>query len=171
MNFSNFISSFTPLTDINLNDYVNLTATSAIGSYDVFPQSYNNNKPYFDLDTEDILNINKHTKIKNNITVEGIIYNSTLYNAVADIHTSIATKADITQTSDLFLKKSDASSLFQLSGNYLTNASLFQASGNYLTNASLFQASGNYLTNASLFQASGNYLTDAIFIFNYRVII
>jgi hypothetical protein len=32
MDFSNFISSFTPLTDINLNDYVNLTATSAIGS-------------------------------------------------------------------------------------------------------------------------------------------
>ena len=60
-----------------------------------------------------------------------------------------------------YLTTTSASLLYQLSGEYITDASLFQLSGDYITNAPLFQLSGNYITNASLFQLSGNYLTDA----------
>ena len=76
MDFSNFLNSFTASTDVNLNDYANYTATSAIGSYDIRPQSYNSNKPYFNLDDNDVLRINRESTVIGNVTVVGNIYNT-----------------------------------------------------------------------------------------------
>lgn len=92
---SNFLSSFTPIDTVDLDDYVNNTATTIIGVNDyATTQSINYNKPYFNLDGNDILNINKSSTLTNNITVVGSIYNTNLTNQISDIVGSLENKSN-----------------------------------------------------------------------------
>jgi hypothetical protein len=55
-------------------------------------KSYDKNKPYFNLDDNDILTINKPTTLTDNITVVGTIYNNNLSNQLTNIINSINSK-------------------------------------------------------------------------------
>ena len=92
MDFSEFYNSFTASTNINLNDYVNFTATTPIGINGVLPQSFDSNKPYLNLENNDILTFNRPSTFTDNITVVGNIYNETLSSQLINLKSSIDNK-------------------------------------------------------------------------------
>jgi hypothetical protein len=94
MSFSEFYDSITALTNINLNDYVNFTATSPIGINDVLPQSFTDNIPYLNLENDDLLTFNRPSTFTDNITIVGNIYNTTLSSRLTSITESLSNKSN-----------------------------------------------------------------------------
>ena len=92
MSFSEFYDSITALPDVNLNDYVNFTATSPIGINDILPQSFTDNIPYLNLENDELLTFNRLSTFTNNITVVGNIYNTTLSSRLTSITESLGIK-------------------------------------------------------------------------------